>query len=400
MKAGFPPAFLALVLLALTAGILAARRMKSLSFLFRWLPVPFYCYFLPTCLAAAGLLPAESPLYGGAARFLLPVCLALLLINVDFLALAGLGRPALVAMAWGVGGILGGMVAAYGFFHRWLPPEAWKSVGALAGSWTGGSANLIAVKEALAAPENVFSPVIVVDTVFAYSWMAFLIWLAGRQGAIDRWNRVPAEGVVRSERGSGDRAVSGRAPWPWAGVPITALALAALSMIFGTTAGPSLSQAVGRWFPSLGNSLKPATWTVIAVTTGSLGAAFSGRFRAAPERTERIGNFILFFLLTILGSQASFKALGEAPAFLAVGAVALAVHGAALAVGARVSRLPLSLLATASQACVGGVVSAPMVGAVYRPALAAVGLLLAILGNVVGTYLGLLTAQLCAAVGR
>jgi uncharacterized membrane protein len=399
MKAGFPPAFLALVLLALTAGILAARRMKSLSFLFRWLPVPFYCYFLPTCLAAAGLLPAESPLYGWAARFLLPVCLALLLINVDLPALAGLGRPALVAMAWGVGGMVGGMVAAYGFFHRWLPPEAWKSVGALAGSWTGGSANLIAVKEALGAPENVFSPVIVVDTVFAYSWMAFLIWLAGRQEILDRWNRVPTEGLVlkkvEADAGSG----RGR-PWPWAGVPVTALALAALSMIFGTTVGPSLSQEVGRWFPSLGNSLKPATWTVIAVTTAGLGAAFSGRFRVAPERTERIGNFILFFLLTILGSQASFKALGEAPAFLAVGAVALAVHGVFLSVGARVSRLPLSLLATASQACVGGVVSAPMVGAVYQPALAAVGLLLAIFGNVVGTYLGLLTAQLCVGLGK
>jgi uncharacterized membrane protein len=39
-------------------------------------------------------------------------------------------------------------------------------------------------------------------------------------------------------------------------------------------------------------------------------------------------------------------------------------------------------------------VSAPIVAAVYRPELAAVGLLLAVLGNVFGTYLGLMTARL------
>ena len=45
------------------------------------------------------------------------------------------------------------------------------------------------------------------------------------------------------------------------------------------------------------------------------------------------------------------------------------------------------------QACVGGYSSAPLVAAIYQPAMAPVGLLLAVLGNVVGTYLGLAVAQ-------
>jgi len=56
---------------------------------------------------------------------------------------------------------------------------------------------------------------------------------------------------------------------------------------------------------------------------------------------------------------------------------------------------PMFLVVTASQANVGGVASAPVVAAVYQPGLASVGLLLAILGNIVGTYMGIVCGQLC-----
>ena len=55
----------------------------------------------------------------------------------------------------------------------------------------------------------------------------------------------------------------------------------------------------------------------------------------------------------------------------------------------RLLRAPLFFFAAASQACVGGYSSAPLVAAIYHPAMAPVGLLLAVLGNVLGTYLGL-----------
>ena len=66
-----------------------------------------------------------------------------------------------------------------------------------------------------------------------------------------------------------------------------------------------------------------------------------------------------------------------------------------LLIGARMMRAPLFLVAAASQANIGGVASAPVVAAVYEPGLASVGLLLAILGNIVGTYLGILVGQIC-----
>jgi len=76
----------------------------------------------------------------------------------------------------------------------------------------------------------------------------------------------------------------------------------------------------------------------------------------------------------------------------------VAVHAVVLLAGARLLRAPLFLVAAASQANIGGVASAPLVAEVYHPGLASVGLLLAILGNIVGTWLGIVCAQLCRMV--
>jgi uncharacterized membrane protein len=69
------------------------------------------------------------------------------------------------------------------------------------------------------------------------------------------------------------------------------------------------------------------------------------------------------------------------------------VHALLTLAAIRLLRAPLFFFGAASQACVGGYSSAPVVAAIYHPAMAPVGLLLAVLGNVIGTYAGLLVAQ-------
>jgi uncharacterized membrane protein len=55
----------------------------------------------------------------------------------------------------------------------------------------------------------------------------------------------------------------------------------------------------------------------------------------------------------------------------------------------------MALLAAASQANMGGTASAPVVAEIYHTGLAPVGLLLAVLGSIVGTYLGICCAHIC-----
>jgi uncharacterized membrane protein len=87
--------------------------------------------------------------------------------------------------------------------------------------------------------------------------------------------------------------------------------------------------------------------------------------------------------------------IGSALTLIAAGLLIVVIHAAILLMGARLLRAPMFLVAAASQACIGGVASAPVVAEVYHPGLASVGLLLAILGNIVGTWLGIACAQLC-----
>ena len=61
-------------------------------------------------------------------------------------------------------------------------------------------------------------------------------------------------------------------------------------------------------------------------------------------------------------------------------------------------RAPLFFVATGSMANVGGAASAPVVAGVYHPAMAPVGLLMAVFGYVLGIYAALACAWLLALV--
>ena len=91
----------------------------------------------------------------------------------------------------------------------------------------------------------------------------------------------------------------------------------------------------------------------------------------------------------VVAASTSLAHIAATPLVLVAGAVWLCIHGLFLVAAGRLLRAPMSLLAAASQANIGGPASAPVVAGIYQPGLAPVGLLLAILGNILGTYAGL-----------
>lgn len=374
------PVLLLAALSAMVGGTRALSRSGKFHRLFDVLPVPLWCYMLPMLGTAAGLFPASSPLYGFLSKWALPVCLVWILLGVDVRALRGVGGMAGKLMASGTAGMMAGAVAAAFLLRHRLPAESWKSLGALSATWTGGSANMMAVKEALSVPDAVFAPVVVTDGLFTYGWMSFLVMAAAWQAGFDRWSGAVSDGVFSPEMT--------KAPGP--AVPF------APTIVLGA-AGAAAAVLLAGVLPGFGGAMTPATWAVLLSTTGALAAAtlLSHGGQAVPEKVEKTGSFLLLILMASMGARATVDAAARAPWFLAAGAMMLLCHALALLAAARIFRAPLALAATASQACLGGVISAPMVGAVYRPALAAVGLLLAVAANAVGTYLGLATAILC-----
>jgi uncharacterized membrane protein len=379
-----------MAVLAYLAGLVAVvfwlSGLPALRKFFEITPPIVYAYFLPTLSTTLGVTPAASPLYDWMTRYLLPFALMLLMITIDLRAISRLGTMALVMMLTGTLGIVIGGPISFLLFKGLLPPDAWKGLAALAGSWIGGSANLIAIAESVGTPDHVMSPIIVVDTVMSYGWMGILLFLSAYQARFDRRTGARTQAIEETNRRL-EAIDTKRQPID------TRLALVMVGLGF---AGAVASVYAGAHLPAIGNPtiISHTTWAVLAVVTGGLLLSFTPVRTLEHAGASRIGYAGLYLLLAGIGAQANLKAVLNAPAYLAAGVVWIAIHAAILIAASRLLRAPLFFFATASMANVGGAASAPIVAGVYHRAMAPVGLLMAVLGYVLGIYGGLLCAYL------
>jgi uncharacterized membrane protein len=376
-------------LAAVVGAVFQLGRLEALRPLFDRVPPLVWAYFVPMLSTTVGVLPDQSAVYRAMARYLLPASLALMLLSSDIKAVARLGRTALVVMAAGVVGIVIGVLAAYFVFQPWLPPEAWKALGALAGTWIGGSANLLAVGTTLGLAPEMQGVIIVVDTIVGYTWMGALISLAAHQDRFDRWLGADRSRIHDVSARLGERAARARAPGVADVTLLVGIALALTAVCLWA----------GGLLPPVGRVLNAFSWAIVLLTTAGLGLSLTPLARLEEVGASTLGYAGFYLLLASVGAQADLRKVVSHPQFVLLGVMVIAVHAAILFLAVRLLRAPLFFFGAASQACIGGYSSAPLVAALYQPSMAPVGLLLAVLGNVLGTYLGLLVAQILSGVG-
>lgn len=355
--------------------------LEPLKKLFEYLPPVIWAYFVPMILTTIGLTPSSSVVYDWMSRYLLPVALFLLMITVDLPAIIKLGGTAIFMMLAGTAGIVIGGPVAYLVFGSLLPPDAWQGLATLSGSWIGGTANMLAIKESVGAADDILGPIIVVDTVVGYGWMGILIFLSIFQERFDKW--IKADTSVMERTNETLLAMDNeRRP-----TSITDLAVI-VGMAFAATV---LALAAGGALPALGDPtiISSTTWAVLIVVTAGLFLSFTGVRKLERAGASRMGFLALYLLLTSIGAQADLAAVLDAPVYLLAGVLWIAIHIVLLMIAARIVRAPLFFVATGSMANIGGAASAPIVASVYLPAMAPVGLLMAVAGYFLGIYAAL-----------
>lgn len=351
--------------------------------LFRYLPSLLWIYAVPVVLNNVGVLPRTSAAYDGLSDVALPAFLVLLLISVDLpAAVRVMGRGMLVMLA-ASGGVVIGAVLAYALARSFLPPDAWKLFGALAGAWTGGTGNMAAVAGGMGlAPEDL-GVAILADNVIYVIWLPILLASRSFGDRFNRWTKVARERLAHLERAESS-AGTVRAPVQMHHV---------MSLIAITAASIFVANQIAAALPELPPVLSRGTWRTLALTTIALGLSFT-RARQIPGARET-GLALVYLFLAGMGARASISGLATAPVFLLASLLWIAVHGATCVAAAKLLRVDIHSAAIASAANIGGVASAPVVAAHHRPSLVPVAILMGLTGYAVGNYLAVLTAQLC-----
>jgi uncharacterized membrane protein len=293
-----------------------------------------------------------------------------------------------------VGVIIGGPIV-YLIFASWLPPDSWKGMAALSGSWIGGSGNFAAIKESVGAPDSIAGLFIIVDTAVGYTWMGILLFLANFQKKIDRWlgaSTAVLEDLNRRMKGFQDDKIK----------PIE-LADAMFIITLGF-AGAVVCRALASWlhgltnpalqnaFPLVASIFTHFTWLVIFVSTFGIALSFTRLRQIESAGASKLSYVALYLFLTSIGAKADLHGILTTPVLLLLGAVWILIHISLMLLGAKLLRAPMFLVATGSQANIGGAASAPIVAAAYYDSMAPVGVLLGVLGYLLGNYGGLVCA--------
>jgi len=383
------PTQVAALLAAVLAAVFALSRLEAFKKLFDIVPPVLWAYFVPMLLTTFGVTPETNGAYEWFGYVLLPLALFLLMITIDLRAIASLGRLALIMLLVGTFGIVIGGPIAYLAVGQFIgDPDAWKGLAALSGSWIGGTANMVAIQESVGLRD--LGPIIVVDTVVGYGWMAILLFLSGYQKQFNDWVGADTSAMDRVDE-TLKQLDQTRRP--------TTLATVAIIVGLGFSAAV-LSRVLGGAMPTLGNPtiISHGTWAVLIAVTVGLVLSFTPMRKLEADGASKIGYLALYLLLTGIGAQGNLMAVLDAPLYLLTGVVWLAIHIVLLFGAAKLLKAPLFFVATGSMANVGGAASAPIVAGVYHPAMAPVGLLMAVAGYILGIYAALVCAWMLGAV--
>lgn len=370
------------LLLAISAGLVVADRSGRFK-LFKYVPGFVLLYIVAALLNTVGVFDHETgniDEVGDALRSaLLPAMILLMLFKCDIRQIVRLGPKLLLTFAVTALSIIIGFVISFLLLHSTLDPEAWKALGALNASWTGGSANMVAVQEVLHAPETVFGYVLIVDTVLYSFWLLLIFSSVTVSDAFNRWTKADMSKLDFTDRVSDDEEK-----------PMT------LSSIFGLLGFALLVSAlaiqVGELLPEVGVVINASAWTILIVSILGLviGSTKYGRAAGSSE----ISSILLYLIIGIIASGSDFTSLAEAPMYLVAGIIVLLVHIAIMLVYAKLTKTELFSIAVASTANIGGIASAPVVAGAFNRQLVPVGVLFALMGTFLGTFLGLMSAQL------
>ena len=370
---------------------------------YTFFPVILLCYFIPSLLNTTGIVsPEKSNLYFVASRYLLPTSLVLLTLSVDLKEISKLGSKALIMFFTGtVGIIIGGPIAIIivkNLFPNLVsinPEELARGMTTIAGSWIGGGANQTAMKEVFNVDGELFSKMVTVDVLVGNAWLAVLLIGVGKTVFIDKFLGADSSSIesVKEKIEKYNLSI--------ARIPDLKELIYVLTIGFGITGishliADNIAPYLLNNFPILEKYSLTSSffWLIVMATTFGIILSFTRLRDLEGVGASKIGSIFIYILVATIGLQMNLFTVFDNPGLFLIGLIWISVHVILLFIVAILIKAPYFFVAVGSQANVGGAASAPVVASAFHPSLAAVGVLLSVLGYAVGTY----AAYLCGII--
>lgn len=347
--------------------------------LFEYIPGVVLIYAVSMLFASLGLFEKNEALqniYTLTKTNLLPAMIFLMLLRIDLPAFARLGRALILAYILALLSLaLAFIVVVYAFGFA---PQSAAAFGALAGSWMGGVANMISVGEALGVSESAFAYIFVVDSVNYTLWVMFLLLIVPLAKKFNSYTNATQKPRDLDRLAC---ACTMGAPRYWLLIAL-ALGVSLLSQLFAS------------WFVLLNST---TTMVLFATVLGVIGSMTPMKNMAG---SQELATTMLYSIIALIGSQAVIESFSGIGVYVAAGFLILILHATIMVIGAKLLRIDLFTIAVASLANIGGVASAPILAASYHKSLVGVGVLMAIMGYLVGTFGGLLVGNILVEISR
>jgi uncharacterized membrane protein len=222
----------------------------------------------------------------------------------------------------------------------------------------------------------------------------FLLWAISLAPKFNKWVKADTSKLDEVSRRLDAEANAEKKPVNFPSLMFL-LGLSLLASALCTNAGDYLRGIA----PAALQVFDAATYRIVLISILGLLLAMTpvGKIAGSAE----LSNVMLYMVVALIASRASFmELLAEGMAWwILAGFVILAIHGILMVIAAKVFKLDMFTCGVASLANIGGTASAPILAASYSGSLVSVGVLMALMGYVVGTFGGIGVGYLMSIFG-
>lgn len=378
---------LVLFYLLAPAGVLWATRKFDLL---RRLGPVLTLYILGVVVANIGIFPSEPEAHRSFLDFqesvseiLVPLALPMMLFGCNFKRFS-VGKS-LSAFIVGVVSVAVIVVVSYLMFAEELGVEAPKMAAALAGQYTGGAANLAAVKQMVGLSTENFVMLSTCNLIVSFFYLMFLMGggVAIARKIVGRNDHIDQEVVVDKSDDNPYRDFAKRSSViQLLKVFVASVVIMGVSVVVGTVAG--------------GESGISMVALILTITTLSLLMTASKQVRSW-DKSYDAGMYLIYVFCLVMATMADLSSINWEQSLFVLMFQAVIIFGSLFITvfAARPLRIDADTAVITSNTLINSPVCVPMIAATMKNRdVVVVGITNGLAGYAVGNYLGYLIYQL------